>query len=356
MPQAVLERSERVAPRPSVDEPLVPDAAAVAAVPAPLPSRPLHRRPLVLVIVIGLAIVGVIAGVQFWIHGQHYESTDDATLEGHVIPISARCRHVLAVHVQDNQLVKQGDVLVDLDPTDYQVAIDQAKGSLAAMQGKLAEAEAQVPAAQAERDEAKAALDAAQTNFENADRDLKRFQSLDDDGLQAAIGYVEHRFRNPTGPPSNKPGKTRAESQITTAQAVVIATRGDVEKANADLRAHQVNLGYCQIKASEDGRVTRKDVEPGAYVTSGEALLAMVPPEVWVVANFKETQLTYMHPVNRSQFMLTRIRTTSSPGTWTASSQEPAPLQHAPGRKRHGKFREDRAACPEQSCLRSGSI
>jgi len=298
MPQAVLERAERVVPRPA-PEPLIPNAAAVAAVPAPTPRRPMHRRPLLMILVIGLAVAGAIAGIQYWIHAQHYESTDDATLEGHVIPISAQVpARVLAVHVQDNQLVKQGDVLVDLDPTDYQVAIDQARGSLAAMQGKLTEAEAQVPAAGAERDEARAALDAAQTNFEKADRDLKRFESLDDRAVskQQLDSSTSVQKSDWAAVEQARAKLASAESQIATAQAVVVAARGDVEKAAADLQRAQVNLGYCQIKASEDGRVTRKDVEPGAYVTSGQALLALVPPEVWVVANFKETQLTNMRP------------------------------------------------------------
>jgi membrane fusion protein (multidrug efflux system) len=250
-------------------------------------------------ILLVLAIVGAIAAIQFYVHSQHYESTDDATLEGHVIPISAQVNaRVLAVHVQDNQLVKQGDVLVDLDPTDYQVAIDQAKGSLAAMQGKLTEAEAQVPAAQAELDEDKAALDAAQINFDNADRDLKRFESLDDRAVskQQLDTSTSVQKSDWAAVEQARAKIASAQSQITTAQAVVLAAKGDVEKAAADLQRAQVNLGYCQIKASEDGRVTRKDVEPGAYVSSGQALLALVPPEVWVTANFKETQLTHMRP------------------------------------------------------------
>ncbi len=302
MPQAILERTapERVAIKPAA-QPLVPDAAAVEALPVPAPRKSLHRRPLFMIVVLALAVAGAIAGIRFWIHGQHYESTDDATLEGHVIPISAQVpARVLAVHVEDNQLVKRGDVLVDLDPLDYQVAIDQAKGSLAAMQGKLREAEAQVPATEAQRDEAKAALDAAQTNFENADRDLKRFESLDERAVsrQQLDTSTATQKSDLAAVEQAKAKLTSAESQITTAQAVVIAAKGDVEKATADLQRAEVNLGYCQIKATEDGRVTRKDVEPGAYVTPGQALLALVPPQVWVVANFKETQLNYMRPAS----------------------------------------------------------
>ena len=207
-----------------------------------------------------------------------------------------RCPRVLAVHVADNQLVRQGDVLVDLDPTDYQVAIDQAKGSLAAMEGKQREAEAQIPAAQAQRDEARAQLEAAQTNFDNADRDLKRFESLDERARskQQYDSAIATQKSDWAAVEQARAKVTSAESQITTAQAAALAAKGDVEKATADLHRAEVNLGYCQIKATEDGRVTRKNVEPGAYVTPGEALFAIVPPEVWVVANFKETQLNYM--------------------------------------------------------------
>jgi membrane fusion protein (multidrug efflux system) len=299
MAQTLVQRTspDRVAPVLET-EPVIPDAALPVSPPAPS-RQPRGRRRLLIALAILLVTGGAVAGIAYWIHGQHYESTDDATLEGHVIPISTQvAATVLAVHALDNQVVRKGDVLVDLDPTDYQVAVEQAKGSLAAMEGKLSEARTKIAAAEAQRDEAKAQLDAAQTNFENADNDLKRYQSLDErarskEQLDNAISAQK------SGQAAVEQAKAKvaiAQSQIATAQATVLAAQGDVEKARADLRRAKINLGYCQIKASEDGRITRKSVEPGAYVTPGEALLAIVPTEVWVVANFKETQLTYMRP------------------------------------------------------------
>jgi membrane fusion protein (multidrug efflux system) len=298
MPQTLVPRESTARSAPAIENgPLVPDAAMVA-VPA-APKKPLNRRSLLIGLVLLLAIGTGIAGILYWVHAQHYESTDDATLEGHVVPISAQISaRVVAVHVLDNQDVKKGDLLVELDPTDYQVAIDQAQGSLAAMQGKLAEAKAQIPATEAQRDQAKAELDVAETNFHNADDDLKRYETLD------ARARSQEQLDNATSAQKSARATVEqanarlasAESQIATAQATVVAAQGDVEKATADLHSAQVNLGYCQIKASEDGRITRKNVEPGAYVSAGEALLAIVPPEVWATADFKETQLTYMRP------------------------------------------------------------
>jgi membrane fusion protein (multidrug efflux system) len=280
---------------------MVPEAASVTA-PATAPAnsngvrRKRNRLPMIVLIIL---LVGAAVGSIYWLHARHFESTDDAQIEGHIVPISAQvAARVLTVNVQDNQVVKKGDLLVTLDPTDYQVAIDQAQGTLAAMQGKLRQAQAEIPAAVAGRDEAQAELDAAQTNFENADSDLKRYESLDErarskeqyDNATAAQKSAKAQVEQA------KAKLTSAESDIATAQAAAVAAQGDVEKAQADLKRAQVNLDYTRITASEDGRVTRKNVEPGSYVGVGAALLALVPKDVWVVADFKETQLTDMKP------------------------------------------------------------
>jgi len=274
------------------------DAAERADRVTPPPPKRTRRR-IVMIMLPALLLAGIAVAAFYWIAAQHFETTDDAFIDGRVIAISPQVpARVEAVKVDDNQFVHKGDVLVLLDKTDYAVALDQANGALAASRGKLEQAKAQIPAAQAARQAAQAALDLAQANFANADQDLKRYESLDArarsrqiyDNAIAAQKTAQAQVGQATA------NLASAAAQIATAKAAVAAAAGDVEKAQADVKRAQVNLDYCTITAPEDGRVTRKNVEPGAYVTSAAPLLAVVPAEVWVVANFKETQLDLIRP------------------------------------------------------------
>ncbi len=216
-----------------------------------------------------------------------------------MIPISPQISAlVAAVHVTDNQLVHKGDLLVELDPTDYRAALAQAQGSEASSKGKLEQARTGVAASESLVAQATAELDAAKVNLDNSNRDLQRFQELDEraksqqqlDNATAtqktAAAHVEQA----------KARLTSAEAQVASAKASIIAAEGDYQKAQADTNRAQINLGYCRIVAPSDGRVTSKNVDAGIYVTSASQLFAIIPPDVWVIANFKETQLSHMQP------------------------------------------------------------
>lgn len=263
--------------------------------PAP---RPFYRRPIFLVLMLILA-AGIFFAVRYEMVARHYESTDDAFIEGHVIPISPEISaRVSAVYVGDNTFVHKRDLLVALDPVDYQAALDQVRGAEAAARGKLQQARSQVIAANAAREEAVAGVDVATVNADNMALDLKRYEGLDErarskqqlDNAVAAQKTAQAQVEQARAKLAS------AESQIVTAQASVTAAEGDLSKASADVHRADVNLGYCRITATEDGRITRKSVESGSYVSAGQALFALVPSDVWVVANFKETQLGSMRP------------------------------------------------------------
>jgi membrane fusion protein (multidrug efflux system) len=261
-------------------------------------TRPFYRHPR---FVVGMIVILALAvgGVYYWLDARNFEETDDAYIDGHVIAITPEVSALVsAVHVQINQFVRKGDLLVELDSTDFDVALQQAQGAEASANGKLEEARADVEAAKSSVAEAQAELDAQHFNFENADSELKRYSALDDraksqqtqDNVLAtqktAIAQVEQATAK----------LQAAQAQVISAQATVLADEGDVKKAMADTRKAQVNLGYCRIFAPVDGRITNKNVEVGAYVTSANPLFAIVPADVWVTANFKETQLDRMQP------------------------------------------------------------
>lgn len=206
------------------------------------PSPPVYKRPV------------------FWVamvlQARDYESTDDAFIKAHVVQISPQVTARAAkVYVEDNQRVKTGEPLVDLDPMDYQVAVDQAKGSEDASAGRLEQTKAQVASSYPALDEAKASLDAANVAFDNADRDLKRFEALDERSRS------KQQYDNALTAQKNAAANVAqakvasAESQIAVAAANVTAAQGDYETSIANRRRAEVNLGYTHIVAPGAGRV-----------------------------------------------------------------------------------------------------
>ena len=207
-------------------------------------KQSLFRRPGVIVVGAALAMVGIGYGAFAMFHSFTHESTDDAFIDVHFVSFAPKIAgHVAVVHVDDNQLVEKGDVLVEIDPSDFQVALAQARANLA---------------------KDKATLIQANANEERA-RDL----------FTKKVISTQERDTN-----------------VATSES----SRAAVQADEAAVQQAQLNLGYAKLKAPIDGYVTKKAVTTGDYVQVGEALMSLVPPRVWVIANFKETQLRSMRP------------------------------------------------------------
>jgi len=236
----------------------------------------------------GATLLAAALGTAYYVRAvAPFEATDDAFIDGHVIGISPQvAAPVAAVHIDDNQVVHKGDLLVELDGTDYEVALSQARGAEAASRGKLAQARAGVAAAESAVLEAQASVHSVRATFENAETELRRQQGVDararsQKDLDGAVATRK----------TSSAAQDRAQ-----ARATVTAAEGDCQKAQADTRKAQVNLDHCRILAPTDGRIAGKAVDAGAYVTPANPLFQLVPAQVWVVANFKETQLKHMRP------------------------------------------------------------
>ncbi len=262
------------------------------------PVSPLRRR-----IFIGVGALVVIAamifGVRYAIHAHYYESTDDAFVDAHIVPISSKLSgYVATVAVNDNQHVNKGAVLVKLDDRDQQAKLEQARAALAAAQSRLAETKTGLEVNKADVEQAKAQLVAAQANADYARTELKRYESMESgaaspqersnalSAAQAADANVE-AARSKVA--AAQAGVANGGSRVSTAEAEVAVARTQVAQAELD-------LSYTAITAPDAGRVTRKSVEAGAYLQPGQNLMAIVPDQVWIIANFKETQLTDMRP------------------------------------------------------------
>ena len=274
----------------------VPEARV--APPPPADRRPLLRRT-GFRIFLGVVALLAVAGGLYFLYARQFEETDDAFVDGHVVPISPQVPALVAkVHIDDNSVVRKGQLLIELDPTDYQVAVAQMQGAEAAAAGKVEQAKSGVPSAESAVKQAEAEVDAAQVNFDNADRDFKRYQALPDGAksVQQSDNSKAAQKRAQAELEQARAQLVTARSQVLTARANVTAAEGDLKKAQADTLRATTNLGYCQIRAPADGRVTTKSVDPGMYVTTASQLFQLVPSDVWVTANYKETQLDRMRP------------------------------------------------------------
>jgi membrane fusion protein (multidrug efflux system) len=276
------------------DRPAITSPAGSSSASHPKPGRSI-RRLLILCSVGGL----LLAGVTFWcINNLGYVTTDDATIEAHVIQVSPKiAAHVKTVHFDDNYLVKQGDLLIELDPRDYEVSLASAQANLASTRSKLIEAEAQQNVALAGLGQVKADLASARATADNAEADLNRnehlFQThvIDRREYDASIAQAKSAAANVESA-TKKVASQEAQIRLTAAQYVT-ATASE-KQAEAQLEQAQLQLSYTRIFAPFDGRVTKKSVEPGNYIQPGQTLFSLVPPDVWVIADFKETQIKQM--------------------------------------------------------------
>jgi membrane fusion protein (multidrug efflux system) len=275
-------RLDRPAEQPSI-------TSAVQSKPKRFPRR------LVLFVVAGALLLG---GICWFVNSLGYETTDDAAIEGHVVQVSPKVSaHVKAVHFDDNYLVKRGDVLIELDPRDFEVSLASATANLASAQSKLTEAEVQQTAAQAGLGQAKADLISAQATGDNAEADRERnerlFQTrvIDRREYDASVAQAKSSAANVDS--ANKKVASQ-EAQVQLAAAQYVTALAEEKQAEAQLRQAQLQLSYAKIYAPFDGRVAKKSIEPGNYVQPGQTLFSLVPADVWIVANFKETQLKRM--------------------------------------------------------------
>jgi membrane fusion protein, multidrug efflux system len=282
---------QKAAPRPQ-NAPVI-DRADSGAVVSKAPKR---RRRLILFYSVGALIL---AGATFWyLTNMGYETTDDATIESHVIQVSPKVSaHVKAVHFDDNYQVKRGDLLVELDPRDFEVSRAVATASVASAQSKLSEAKAEQDVASASLGQSKADLASAQATAENAAADFQRNENL---YKTRVIDRREYDASNAQAKSSTAIVESAAkkiasqEAQLQLASAQYNTAAAELEQAQAQLRQAELQLSYTKIFAPFDGHVTRKSIEPGNYVQPGQTLFSFVPFDVWVVANFKETQLKRM--------------------------------------------------------------
>ncbi len=310
----------------------------------------LQRNPIAKYLVFAVVIAAVVAVGWYWLDSRHWESTDDAQIDGHIYPVSARVGgQVVKVAVDDGQFVHKGDVLVQIDDTDYKIAVARAQADYQDAQANLLGAQAGVPiadvgsasqihtagadvsgaqagvaAAQKQVEAAQAQIVEAEANAKKLNADVERYRQL-----LGKKEIAQQQFDQAVAAATAANATVTArQAALLAAQQQVLVAQSRVAQANAGLRNAQVtpkqvevtrarataaealtqraqaaldqaklNLDYTTIVAPVDGVVGKRSVQVGQNVGPGQDLLAVVPlREIWVTANFKETQLARMQP------------------------------------------------------------
>ncbi len=258
---------------------------------------PLWRRPAfvlaAIVVVIALIVIGTIA----LIDSRHHETTDDAFIDGNASQIAAQAAgRVSRLYVNDNQFVHRGDPLVDIDTADVNAKVDQAKAGVLTAQSQAQQAVAQVEGQKANAAQAAATARQAEAEYTNAQQDLARFKGVDPDAVsrqQVDQAVAQARSAKAKLDAAHATEGT-AQAQVKAAQANVGVAQAQVATAQADLEAADIQLGYAHVVAPIDGRVTKRAVDVGNVISIGQPILAIVSDDLWVTANYKETQLKKM--------------------------------------------------------------
>lgn len=264
----------------------------------PSPPKPKRRLPVMIIVLVALAIV-VVVGLYYFIFVAPYESTDDAFIDGHAIAIAPQVAgRVARLLVNDNQDVKKGDTLVEIDRRDYETKLAQARANLAAAHSRLEQAKAQLSVDQAKVAEERANVVAAEADATRAQADLKRYQAVESRAVsQSQFDLATAQAQTTAAQVDVARSKEQAaEAQAGLGRVDIETAMADVAQNEALLHQAELDVSYAQIIAPEDGRVTHRAVEAGNYVQIGQVLLALVPRNVWITANFKETQLAHMKP------------------------------------------------------------
>lgn len=261
----------------------------------------LRRHPFMVLSGIAALLLLAVAGYFIWLVYFHpYETTDDAFVDSRSFSVAAKVSgYVSDVSVTDNQHVTSGDPILRIDPRDYQIALDAAKGQVGVAEAAISSTEAQVAAGDAAIDEAKAQQNSAAAALQYAQDEADRQQQLVKSGAgseQAAQQATSTLRQSRASLAQAQASVTSALKNKTAAEAQKASAIASLRQAQAQVEAAEQNLADTTITAAQPGRIVRLSGSRGQYIQAGQAVSMFVPDEIWVTANFKETQLTDMRP------------------------------------------------------------
>ncbi|MGJ7471547.1 HlyD family secretion protein [Kosakonia cowanii] len=271
------------------------------------PRKRPGKKPLIILGIV--VVVMVVAALVWWLLTRNQETTDDAFTDGDAVTIAPKVAgYVTDLRVKDNQRVKKGDLLVVIDPRDATAQRDQAQAQLGLATAQLHQAQAQLALSKvqypAQRDEARAQVLKAKADLANAEAAYKRQRGVDPRATtQQNIDTANAQLRSAQAQLASAQAQLevaeQVQLQIRQQETNVEAREQQVAQAKAQLETANLNLSWTNVRAPFDGYVTKRNVQTGTLVQAGSALFSLVSQEVWVTANFKESQLERMRPGNK---------------------------------------------------------
>ncbi|WP_234681709.1 HlyD family secretion protein [Bradyrhizobium monzae] len=281
-------------------------------------------------------IAALVGGLLYWLEVRHYESTDDAFVAARSFSVASKVGgYVTDVPVTDNQHVNAGDLIAKIDERDYRIAVDQAAAQVEVSKANIANVAAQIVSQQEQIKQAQAQLEQAQAQLQFSQEESARAQDL----VEKGAGTVQRQQQTRSDLQAQQANTERARTAVIAAQVGIKTLQAQLDGAKAQLQQSQaqldqakLNLQYTNVVAVQSGRVVKLSGAKGTFVTAGQSLMMFVPDEIWIVANYKETQLADMRPGQPVEIridaypgrMLTGHVDSVQPGSGTAFSLLPA--------------------------------
>ena len=245
-------------------------------------------------------LVAATSGYVYWDHAQRFQSTDDAFIEARQFAMAPKVSgYITAVPVTDNQHVAAGDVIARIDDRDYRIALDQARAQVAAAEASIQNLDAQIAVQQAQSSENEAQIEQAQASLTFAAQQAARYEDLARRGagsVQNAQQYTSALHQQQAAVKTTQAALAAAQRQVAALKAQRANAKANLAQAAAQRDQAQLNLSYTSVTAAQSGRVVNLTAAVGQFAQAGTNLTMFVPDEIWVAANFKETQLDAMRP------------------------------------------------------------
>lgn len=267
-------------------------------------EKPKTRWPLIILAIV--VVAAIIGGIGYWLLTRNEETTDDAYTDGNAIAYAAKVSgYVTQLNIDDNTHVHAGDLLLKIDPRDYTTARDQARANLSLARAQLSSAQVDLAIARvrvpATLEQAQAQLQQARANQAQAERDYRRQHAVDprattQTNIDQATAQMETTRAAVASAQAQVHVADLVQQNIQAAEDTVHEREAAVAQAEANLAQSEVNLSYTSLIAPADGYITRRNVDLGTFIQAGQQVFYIVTPQVWVTANFKETQLARMQP------------------------------------------------------------
>jgi membrane fusion protein (multidrug efflux system) len=258
----------------------------------------LRKHPVAALGAAAIALVLLVGGIAWYLHARHYESTDDAFIDARPVLISPQITgNIVEVHVSDNQVVHTGDLLATIDPRDYKTAVEQAAAQVRQAEATIKNVDAQIAAQQSQIEQASKQVTEAEAALRFAQDENTRYQDLVQKGagtLQRAQQASSDFQGKQAALDAAVAAKTSAERRINVLKTQRDEAVAQLDQRNAQKDRADADLSRTELRATADGRIAKLTAAVGALAAPGQAIMVLVPVDVWVTANFKESQLADM--------------------------------------------------------------